>query len=174
MEEEKNVKQLFKQIKAMVFDVDGVLTDGSIMLMPNGELVRTMNMRDSIAMRLAIKNGYQLCVITGGNSQAVKQRLNRLGISDIYLKTENKLDALKEFVSIYELQLSEVLYMGDDLVDYEPMSKVGLPACPKDAVQEIKNISLYISPIEGGKGCVREVIEQVMKISGKWPSIINS
>jgi 3-deoxy-D-manno-octulosonate 8-phosphate phosphatase (KDO 8-P phosphatase) len=174
MAEEKNVKQLLKQIKAMVFDVDGVLTDSSIILMPNGELVRTMNMRDSIAMRLAVKNGYQLCIITGGNSQAVKQRLNRLGISDVYLKTENKLDALKEFVAIYELQLSEVLYMGDDLVDYEPMSKVGLPVCPKDAVQEIKNISLYISPVEGGKGCVREVIEQVMKVSGKWPSIINS
>ena len=174
MGEEKSVKQLLKQIKAMVFDVDGVLTDGSIILMPNGELVRTMNMRDSIAMRLAVKNGYQLCIITGGNSQVVKQRLNRLGISDIYLKTENKLDALKEFVAIYELQLSEVLYMGDDLVDYEPMSQVGFPVCPKDAVQEIKNISLYISPVKGGKGCVREVIEQVMKVSGKWPSIINS
>lgn len=168
MQEEKNFKQLLKQVKAMVFDVDGVLTDGSIMLMPNGELVRTMNMRDSIAMRLAIKNGYQLCIITGGNSQSVKQRLNRIGISDIYLKTENKLEALNEFVSIYDLQLSEVLYMGDDLVDYEVMSKVGVPVCPKDAVNEIKNISLYISPLMGGKGCVREVIEQVMRANGKW------
>ena len=168
MEEEKNFKQLLKQVKAMVFDVDGVLTDGSIILMPNGELVRTMNMRDSIAMRLAVKNGYQLCIITGGNSQSVKQRLNRIGISDIYLKTENKIEALKEFVSLYDLQLSEVLYMGDDLVDYEAMSKVGVPVCPKDAVNEIKNISIYVSPVEGGKGCVREVIEQVMKVNGKW------
>ena len=168
VKEEKNAKQLFKQIKAMVFDVDGVLTDGSIILMPNGELVRTMNMRDSIAMRLAIKNGYQLCIITGGNSQAVKQRLNRIGISDIYLKTENKLEALKEFVALYDIQLNEVLFMGDDLVDYEAMSKVGIPACPKDAVQDIKNISLYISPVKGGKGCVRDVIEQVMKAGGKW------
>lgn len=158
----------------MVFDVDGVLTDGSIILMPNGELVRTMNMRDSIAMRMAVRNGYQLCIITGGNSQAVKQRLNRIGISDIYLKTENKLEALKEFVSIYDLRLSEVLYMGDDLVDYEPMSKVGIPVCPKDAVNEIKRISLYVSPINGGKGCVREVIEQVMKAGGKWQFINNS
>lgn len=174
MTEEKNFKQLLKQVKAMVFDVDGVLTDSSIILMPNGELVRTMNMRDSIAMRMAVKNGYQLCIITGGNSQAVKQRLNRIGISDIYLKTENKLDALKEFVSIYDLQLSEVLYMGDDLVDYEPMSKVGVPVCPKDAVNEIKSISVYVSPIEGGKGCVREVIEQVMKVGGKWLFTSNS
>jgi len=152
----------------MVFDVDGVLTDSSLIIMPDGELVRTMNMRDSIAMRLAVKNGFQLCIITGGNSQAVKQRLNRLGISDIYLKTENKLEAMKEFVALYDLQLSEVLYMGDDLVDYEVMSKVGVPVCPEDAVNEIKSISVYISPIKGGKGCVRDVIEQVMKMNGKW------
>ena len=152
----------------MVFDVDGVLTDSSLIIMPDGELVRTMNMRDSIAMRLAVKNGFQLCIITGGNSQAVKQRLNRLGISDIYLKTENKLEAMKEFVALYDLQLSEVLYMVDDLVDYEVMSKVGVPVCPEDAVNEIKSISVYISPIKGGKGCVRDVIEQVMKMNGKW------
>ena len=166
--EEKNFKQLLKQVKAMVFDVDGVLTDSSLIIMPNGELVRTMHMRDSIAMRLAVKNGYQLCIITGGNSQAVKQRLNRLGISDIYLKTENKMEAMKEFVALYDLQLSEVLYMGDDLIDYEVMSKVGIPVCPEDAVNEIKSISVYVSPIKGGKGCVRDVIEQVMKVHGKW------
>lgn len=166
--EEKKFKQLLKQVKAMVFDVDGVLTDSSIILMPNGELVRAMHMRDSIAMKLAVKNGYHLCIITGGNSQAVKQRLNRLGITDIYLKTENKWEALKEFVSIYDLELNEVLYMGDDLVDYEAMTKVGVPVCPKDAVNEIKSISVYISHLEGGRGCVRDVIEQVMKVSGKW------
>lgn len=152
----------------MVFDVDGVLTDSSLIIMPDGELVRTMNMRDSIALRLAVKNGFQLGIITGGNSKVVKQRLNRLGISDIYLKTENKLEALKEFVGLYELQLSEVLYMGDDLIDYEVMTKVGVPVCPEDAVNEIKSISIYISPIKGGKGCVRDVIEQVMKVTGKW------
>lgn len=165
---EKNFKELLKHVKAMAFDVDGVLTDSSIILMPNGELVRTMNMRDSIAMRLAVKNGYPLCIITGGNSQAVKQRLNRLGISDVYLKTENKLEAMKEFVSLYDIELSEVLYMGDDLVDHEVMSKVGVPVCPKDAVNEIKNISVFVSSIEGGKGCVRDIIEQVMKVNGKW------
>ncbi len=166
--EEKNFKELLRQVKAMVFDVDGVLTDSSLIIMPDGELVRTMNMRDSIAMKLAVKNGYHLCIITGGNSQSVKQRLNRLGISDIYLKTENKFEAMKEFVELYDLSLSEVLYMGDDLVDHEVMTKVGVPVCPKDAVQEIKSISKYISHIDGGKGCVRDVIEQVMKVSGKW------
>jgi len=152
----------------MVFDVDGVLTDSSLILMPDGELVRTMNMRDSIALRLAVKNGYRLCIITGGNSQIIKRRLNLLGIDDIYLKTEDKFEAMKEFVALYDLELSQVLYMGDDLVDYEVMSKVGVPVCPKDAVNEIKSISLYISHLEGGKGCVRDIIEQVMKISGKW------
>jgi 3-deoxy-D-manno-octulosonate 8-phosphate phosphatase (KDO 8-P phosphatase) len=166
--EEKNFKQLLKQVKAMVFDVDGVLTDSSIILMPNGELVRTMNMRDSIALRLAVKNGYHLCIITGGNSQSVKQRLNRIGITDIYLKTENKWEAMKEFVALYDLELNEVLYMGDDLVDHEVMTKVGVPVCPKDAVNEIKSISVYVSHLDGGRGCVRDVIEQVMKVSGKW------
>jgi 3-deoxy-D-manno-octulosonate 8-phosphate phosphatase (KDO 8-P phosphatase) len=165
---QKNFKELLNNVKAMVFDVDGVLTDGNLILMANGELVRTMNIKDSVIMKHAVKSGYHLCIITGGNSMAVKQRLNRLGISDVYLKTTDKLEALKEFVSIYDVKLEEVLYMGDDLVDYEVMSKVGVPACPKDAVTEIKEISLYISDKEGGKGCVRDIIEQVMKVQGKW------
>lgn len=165
---QKNFKELLNQVKAMVFDVDGVLTDGNIILMPNGELVRTMNIKDGIIMKLAVKSGYHLGVITGGNSQAVKDRLNRLGITDVYLKTHDKLDALKEFVSIYNIKMDEVLYMGDDLIDYEVMSKVGLPVCPKDAVSEIKDICLYISDKDGGKGCVRDVIEQVMKAQDRW------
>jgi 3-deoxy-D-manno-octulosonate 8-phosphate phosphatase (KDO 8-P phosphatase) len=165
---QKNFKELLNNIKAMAFDVDGVLTDGNIILMPNGELVRTMNMKDGVIMKLAVKSGYHLAIITGGNSMAVKQRLNRLGISDVYLKAHDKLDALKEFVSIYDIKMEEVLYMGDDLIDYKVMSKVGVPVCPKDAVTEIKEISLYISDKEGGKGCVRDIIEQVMKVQGKW------
>ncbi len=165
---QKNFKELLNQVKAMVFDVDGVLTDGNLILMPNGELVRTMNIKDGVIMKMAVKKGYHLCVITGGSSIAVKERLNRLGISDVYLKIFDKWDALKEFASIYELKMEEVLYMGDDLIDYEVMSKVGVPVCPKDAVTEIKEISLYISDKEGGKGCVRDIIEQVMKVQGKW------
>lgn len=165
---EKNFKERLRKIKAMVFDVDGVLTDGKLLLMPDGELVRIMNIRDGIIMKLAIKNGFHICIITGGNSQAVKQRLNRLGISHVYLKTEAKWEALKEFMAMYNLKTEEILFMGDDLVDYEVMTKVGVPVCPKDAVSEIKNISIHVSAIEGGKGCVRDVIEQVMKVQGKW------
>jgi len=165
---QRNFKELLNQVKAMAFDVDGVLTDGNIILMPNGELVRTMNMKDGVIMKLAVKSGYHMAIITGGNSIAVKQRLNRLGISDVYLKTYDKLEALKEFVNIYDIKMEEVLYMGDDLIDYEVMSKVGVPVCPKDAATEIKEISLYISDKDGGKGCVRDIIEQVMKVQGKW------
>jgi 3-deoxy-D-manno-octulosonate 8-phosphate phosphatase (KDO 8-P phosphatase) len=165
---QKNFKELLNQVKALVFDVDGVLTDGNLILMPNGELVRTMNIKDGIIMKLAVKTGYHLCIITGGNSAAVKDRLNRLGITDVYLKTHDKFEALKEFVATYDIKLDEVLYMGDDLIDYEVMSKVGVPVCPKDAVAEIKEISLYISDKDGGKGCVRDIIEQVMKVQGKW------
>src|SRR6185312_1257670 len=143
--QQKNFKELLNSVKALVFDVDGVLTDGNLILMPDGELVRTMNIKDGIIMKLAVKSGYNVCIITGGSSMAVKQRLNRLGISDVYMKTEDKLDALKEFVSIYNLKMEEVLYMGDDLIDYEVMSKVGVPVCPKDAVPEIKEICLYVS-----------------------------
>lgn len=166
--QQKNFKELLTQVKALVFDVDGVLTDGTLLLMPDGELVRTMNIKDGIIMKLAVKSGYHLCIITGGSSMAVKQRLNRLGISDVYLKTEDKLEALKEFVAMYDIKMEEVLYMGDDLIDYEVMSKVGVPVCPKDAAHEIKELSLYISDKDGGKGCVRDIIEQVMKVQGKW------
>ena len=164
----KNFKELLRNVKAMVFDVDGVLTDGSLILMPDGELVRVMNIRDGIVMKLAVKKGYHLCIITGGNNKAVKQRLNRLGITDVYLKTENKWEAMKEFMATYDLKAEEILYMGDDLVDYDTMTKIGVPVCPKNAVAEIKNISVYISSVDGGKGCVRDVIEQVMKLHGKW------
>ncbi|HXB10389.1 MAG TPA: HAD hydrolase family protein [Bacteroidia bacterium] len=164
----KNFKELLRNIKAMVFDVDGVLTDGTLLLMPDGELIRTMNIRDGIVMKLAVKKGYHLCIITGGNNMAVKQRLNRLGITDVYLKTENKWEAMKEFLATYDLKTEEVLYMGDDLVDHEVMTKIGVPTCPKDAVPEIKAISVYVSGVNGGKGCVRDVVEQVMKLHGKW------
>ncbi|NNM93935.1 MAG: HAD-IIIA family hydrolase [Bacteroidia bacterium] len=164
----KNFKERLRKVKAMVFDVDGVLTDGSLLLMSDGELVRVMNIRDGIIMKLAIKNGFHICIITGGSNKAVKQRLNRLGIEHVYLKTEAKWEAMKEFMAKYRLKAEEILFMGDDLIDYEVMTKVGVPVCPADAVPEIKNISIYISSFRGGKGCVRDVVEQVMKVQGKW------
>ena len=163
-----NYKTKLKQIKALVFDCDGVLTDGSVTLMPNGEQVRKMNTRDGYALQLAVKECYVVAVITGGSSTAVKSRMNRLGIHDVYLACSNKVDALNELMSIYDLKAESILYMGDDLPDYQVMQKVGLPTCPDNAVQEIKNLSDYISHKKGGEGCVRDVIEQTMKIQGNW------
>jgi 3-deoxy-D-manno-octulosonate 8-phosphate phosphatase (KDO 8-P phosphatase) len=127
-----------------------------------------MNIRDGIVMKLAVKKGLHICIITGGSNAAVKQRLNRLGITDVYMKIQDKWDAMKEFMASYELKAEEILYMGDDLIDYECMSKIGVPVCPKDAVSEIKSICKYVSDKGGGKGCVRDVVEQVMKAQGKW------
>jgi len=163
-----NYKTKLKQVKAFVFDCDGVLTDGSITLMPNGEQVRKMSTRDGYALQLAVKKCYIVALITGGSSTAVKSRMNRLGIHDVYLACNDKVEALDELMSIYDLNAEDILYMGDDLPDYEVMQKVGLPTCPDNAAQEIKNISDYISHKKGGEGCVRDVIEQTMKVQGKW------
>ncbi|MCS5663235.1 MAG: HAD-IIIA family hydrolase [Flavobacteriales bacterium] len=163
-----NYKTKLKQVKAFVFDCDGVLTDGSVTLMPNGEQVRKMSTRDGYALQLAVKKCYVVAVITGGRSAAVKSRMNRLGIHDVYLACNDKVDALNELMSIYDLDAESILYMGDDMPDFEVMQKVGLPTCPDNAAQEIKNLSDYISHKKGGEGCVRDVIEQTMKIQGKW------
>jgi len=163
-----NYKTKLKEIKAFVFDCDGVLTDGSVTLMPDGEQVRKMSTRDGYALQLAVKKCYVVALITGGSSAAVKSRMNRLGIHDVYLACSNKVDALNELMSIYDLKTEEILYMGDDLPDYEVMQKVGLPTCPDNAAHEIKNLSDYISHKKGGEGCVRDIIEQTMKIQGKW------
>lgn len=163
-----NYKTKLKQIKAFVFDCDGVLTDGSITLMPDGSQVRKMSTRDGYALQLAVKKCYVVALITGGSSAAVKSRMNRLGVHDVYLACHNKVEALNELINIYDLNPEEILYMGDDMPDYEVMQEVGLPTCPDNAAQEIKNISDYISHKKGGEGCVRDVIEQTMKVQGKW------
>ena len=163
-----NYKKKLNHIKAFIFDCDGVLTDGSITLMRNGEQVRTMSTRDGYALQLAVKKGYIVALITGGSSEAVKNRMNKLGVHDVYLSCHDKVKALNELIHIYDLKTDEILYMGDDLPDYKVMQVVGLPTCPEDAAQEIKNVSQYISNKKGGKGCVRDVIEQTMKLHGKW------
>ncbi len=165
-----NYKTKLTQIKAFVFDCDGVLTDGSVTLMPDGEQVRKMSTRDGYALQLAVKKGYVVAIITGGSSIAVKTRMNRLGVHDVYLACHNKVDALNELMHIYDLNAEDILYMGDDMPDYKVMQKVGLPTCPDNAAQEIKNLSDYISHKKGGEGCVRDVIEQTMKVQGKWMS----
>ena len=165
---EKNFKQILPSIKAFVFDVDGVLTDGSVVLMPDGEQIRTMNIKDGYALQLAIKKCYYVAIITGGKSEAIKARMEGLGVSDIYLGAHNKIDSLADFMGIYDIKYEEILYMGDDIPDYECMQKVAAATCPSDAAPEIKAICTYISQQPGGKGCVRDVLEQVMRVQGKW------
>ena len=156
------------QITTFIFDVDGVLTDGTVTIFPNGELIRTMNTKDGFALKTAVDKGYHVCIISGGTNDAVKMRLKGLGITEIYLGAHNKTDYMKEFLKNYNIDAENVLYMGDDLPDLPVMEIAGLPACPKDAVQEVQNISKYISQKKGGKGCVRDVIEQVLKVQDKW------
>lgn len=165
---EKNYKEYLNQIKTFVFDIDGVLTNGTIQVSTNGELLRTMNMKDGYAMKAAIKSGYTVCIISGGTNEGVRKRLRALGITDIYLGVEDKVEQMEEFFDVYDIKPETVLYMGDDLPDYYVMQQVALPCCPQDAVAEIKDISRYVSHKKGGKGCVRDVIEQVMKVQGKW------
>lgn len=165
---EKNYKEYLSQISTFIFDVDGVLTDGSIQISTSGELLRTMNIKDGYAMKHAIEKGFTVCVISGGNNEGVRHRLKGLGLTDIYLGCPDKVEQMEEFFDIYEIKPDVVLYMGDDLPDLYSMKKVALPCCPQDAVAEIKEISRYISHKKGGKGCVRDVIEQVMKVQGKW------
>ncbi len=163
-----NVLALFKQIRTFVFDVDGVLTDGSVQVFDSGEQVRRMNIKDGYALQLAIKKGYGIVIISGGSSEGVRQRMQGLGIRDIFLKAENKKEILDRYALDKGLQLAEILYMGDDIPDYQVMKQVGLACAPADAVPDVKHISAYISNFAGGQGCVRDVIEKVMRLNGNW------
>ena len=163
-----NFKTLLRNVKCLVFDVDGVLTDGSLIIMPD-EHIRTMNIRDGFALKTAVESGFRVIIISGGNSESVRTRLQKLGITEIHLGVENKTDKLNEIFHRYNLKGEEVLYMGDDIPDYEVMKLCGVPCCPADACSDIKNISIYVSHTKGGEGCVRDVIEQVLRLNGKWP-----
>jgi 3-deoxy-D-manno-octulosonate 8-phosphate phosphatase (KDO 8-P phosphatase) len=161
----------FAKIKCFVFDVDGVLTDGGLLLLEDGQMARTMNIKDGYALQLAIKKGYRVLIISGGDSEPVKQRLERLGVLDVFLKVENKKQLLLDYLQKNKIDRNELLYMGDDIPDYEVMKEAGLPCCPADAVAEIKQIAAYISSLNGGAGCAREVIEKVLKQRGDWELI---
>lgn len=165
---ELNFKQKLQTISCFIFDVDGVLTDGSLVLFENGEQTRTMNIRDGYALQAAVKAGYKVAIISGGRSESVKTRLNGLGVMDVYIGADNKKEKFDEVVSMYDLKPENILYMGDDLPDFEVMKISGVPTCPADAAREIKAISVYVSDKKGGDGCVRDVIEQVMMLHGKW------
>ena len=169
-----NQLALFKNISCFVFDMDGVLTDGSLLLMAGtiwnkkNVWLRRMNIKDGYAIQLAIKKGYTLVVISGSNSTEVEDRLAALGVTDVHMNVKDKATLLKAFVKNKHLSKEQVLCMGDDIPDLEMLSLAGLACCPADAAGEIKDAAHYISPFKGGEGCVRDVIEKVMKLRGDW------
>lgn len=164
-----NLLERFKQVKTFVFDVDGVLTDGSLLILDDGQMARKMNIKDGYALQLALKKGYRVIIISGGRSESVRERLNRLGIQDVFLKVDNKEEKLTEYVNEHRILWEEILFMGDDIPDYPVMQMAGLACAPADAAAEIKQISAYVSTLNGGSGCARDVIEKVLKLNDDWP-----
>jgi 3-deoxy-D-manno-octulosonate 8-phosphate phosphatase (KDO 8-P phosphatase) len=158
----------FERVTTFIFDVDGVLTDGSVYLMPDFTQARRMNIKDGFALQLAVKKGYRVSVISGGSSDQVKERLRKLGITEVYMSVYNKLDLLHSLLIEWDTPAAEVLYMGDDLPDLYAMQACGLACCPADAAPEIKAIAHYVAREKGGNGCAREIIEAVLSVRGHW------
>lgn len=164
----KNYKHLLPKIKTFIFDVDGVLTDGKILINSDGELLRSFDTKDGYAMKCALVKGFKIAIITGGRNEAVRERFKELGVIDIYLGAHHKLDAYQDLMDNYDLNPEEILYIGDDIPDIPVMEKVGLGCCPADAASDVKAMADYVSHKKGGEGCVRELIEQVLRVQGKW------
>jgi 3-deoxy-D-manno-octulosonate 8-phosphate phosphatase (KDO 8-P phosphatase) len=163
-----SVYDSFFKIRAIVLDIDGVCTDNTILVTDHGEFLRSMNVRDGLAIKKAIQAGFQLAVISGGRSQGTHKRFQLLGITEIHLGIEHKIAVLENLLAKWNLKMEQVAYMGDDLTDVEILSKVGLAACPKDSVPEVLKVSHYISPLDGGKACVRDLIEKILQAQGTW------
>ena len=163
-----NYKEKLADIKAFVFDVDGVLGSDKVLLNPDGELLRTMNIKDGYAINYAIRKGYRFAIITGGINNSIRLRFESLGIEDIYIGSHNKIRDYLHFTAKYNIKDEEVLYMGDDLPDYEVMQRVSVATCPESAADEIKAISHYISHKSGGDGAVRDIVQQVLRAQSKW------
>ena len=174
MNDDKSYKEYLANITTFIFDVDGVLTDGTIAVTTNGEMLRTMNIKDGFALKTAVDAGFNVCIISGGSNEGVRIRLAGLGIKDIYLGVHNKIEQLNAYMNRHNVSTNQVLCMGDDIPDFPIMELAGLPCCPQDAVPEIKAISKYISHKKGGKGAVRDVIEQVLKVQNKWNGNFNA
>jgi len=170
---EKSYKEYLQHITTFVLDVDGVLTDGSVQVTTNGELYRTMNVKDGFALKTAVDEGFHMCIISGGSNEGVRKRLEGLGITEIHLGAKDKVALLNNFFKTNGIQSNQVIYMGDDIPDLAAMQLVGLPCCPQDAVPEIKAVCKYISHKKGGKGAVRDIIQQVLKVQGKWITTSN-
>ena len=164
----KNYKQLLKDIDTFIFDYDGVMTDGTVITTTDGEQLRIGYVKDGYAIQHALKNNYRIIIISGGTSEAMFKRCQALGITDIFFSVCDKQKLVKEFMTENNIAKENVIFMGDDIPDYRAMLEVGLAVCPADASHEIKSISKYISAYNGGKGCVRDIIEQVMKVQKKW------
>ncbi len=165
---EKSYKEYLNNITTFIFDVDGVLTDGTVTVTTSGDMLRKMNIKDGYALKTAIDNGYNICIISGGSNEGVRIRLKGLGVTDIFLGVQNKVEQLNNYLSKKNIDSKSAIYMGDDIPDFKVMQLVGLPCCPQDAAPEIKVISSYVSHKNGGKGAARDIIEQVMKVQGKW------
>lgn len=158
----------FKKIRLIVMDVDGVLTDGSLLVLHDGQMLRSMNVKDGYALQLAVKNGFEVMVLSGGDAGGVMERLRKLGITNVFMQCTNKLQRLENFLEEKGYKREEVVFLGDDIPDFDSMQFSGVSCCPADAVKEIKGIADYISTLGGGKGFVREVVEMVMKLNNKW------
>ncbi len=165
---EKSYKELLHDITTFIFDVDGVLTDGTVLITSSGELLRQMSVKDGYALKTAMQKGYNICIITGGTNEGVQERLSGLGVGDIHMGASDKMVPFNEYVSDKKLDKKHILYMGDDLPDIPPMLQSAIAACPQNAVPEVKNVCNYISHLNGAEGCVRDVIEQVLKVRGDW------
>jgi len=164
-----NFKEDLRKVKAFAFDVDGVFTDSKVYTMADGEQLRAMNTRDGFAIRFAQKMGYPIAIISAGSSNAgVVKRLEFLGLTDLYMGTFKKTEAIIDFSKKHSISLDDILYMGDDIPDYPVLKIIGVSTCPGDAAVEIKQVSKYISNFDGGRGCVRDVIEQVLRAQGNW------
>ncbi len=163
-----NVLAEFKKVTTFIFDIDGVLTDSTVLVLENGLQARRMNIKDGLGLQMAIKNGFRVVIISGSYSEPVVQRLKKLGIEDVQMSVTNKENFVSDYIAKNNLSWEEVLYMADDLPDLALMKIVGLPCCPADAVPEILELSKYISPVNGGYGCVRDVIQKVLKVQDKW------
>lgn len=163
-----NYKEKLKKINTLIFDYDGVLTDGTVITTENGDQLRSGHVRDGYALHLAFKKGYNIAVISGGTSDSISLRLKTLNLTDIFIRVSNKIVVFNQYIKQKNVDASQVMYMGDDIPDYKVMQMAGLPVCPADAAEEIKSISKYISSYKGGHGCVRDIIEQLMKIQGTW------
>ena len=163
-----NYKEKLKKVTTFIFDYDGVMTDGALILQHEGQPLRSANVKDGFVLQLVIKLGYNVVIISGGFSQSVENRFGALKITDVFLGVKDKVQVFKEYIEKKNINPEQVVYMGDDIPDYRVMKLVGVPVCPTDACEEIKDISEYISDKGGGKGCVRDIIEQVLKVQGKW------